>query len=373
MKNSLKFLLNIKLKRPKSLHKTGGFTLIELLVAMIIAALVIAPLLGFMLNILETDRKEQAKANSEQEIKAALDYIAQDLEQAVYIYDNEGLDNNYNASLTSTSGIKNQIPPIATGSAGCSTTTPCVPVLVFWKRSPKENVIKVAPTGANCPPPPPPPGGSTNDNCDDAFVYSLVGYYLIKDNNNPTWSSAARIGRFEITDGVRNPSARVNDPPYIPGPKTQPSAGFAPFKLSGPGIAGTLQQKMNRWQKDSASYTNQTNVLIDYIDQSPQGTTGIPPRMTQQACGELFQDTTTTTPLDLGKLVPSANSINSLGVNNSSFYACVDSANTRAQVFIRGNALARIRNDSPNYSPNAAAYFPTASIQIKGRGFLYTK
>lgn len=364
MKNSLKFLLNIKLKRPKSLHKTGGFTLIELLVAMILAALVIAPLLGFMLNILETDRKEQAKANSEQEIKAALDYIAQDLEQAVYIYDNEGLDNNYNASLTSTSGIKNQIPPIATGSDGCSTTATCVPVLVFWKRAPRENVIPVNTTPGNCP-----PAANGPDNCDDAFVYSLVGYYLIKDTDQ-TWSPAARIGRFEITDGVRNPSALVNDPPYIPGQKNQPSNGFAPFKIGG---AGTLQQKMNRWQKDTGTYNTRTNILIDYIDKSPQGTPGIPLRMTEQACKNLFKDTTTNPPLELGRLVPSANSISSLGVNNSSFYACVDSANTRAQVFIRGNALARIRNDSPNYSPNAAAYFPTASIQIKGRGFLYTK
>jgi len=38
-----------------------------------------------MLNIMDSERKEQAKTTSEQELQSALDYIAGDLEQAVYI------------------------------------------------------------------------------------------------------------------------------------------------------------------------------------------------------------------------------------------------------------------------------------------------
>jgi type II secretory pathway component PulJ len=67
-----------------------GFTLIELLVAMVLAILVVMPLLGFIINILDNDRREQARQH-QQEIQAAVDYIAQDLEQAVYIYDADGL------------------------------------------------------------------------------------------------------------------------------------------------------------------------------------------------------------------------------------------------------------------------------------------
>jgi len=55
------FFFNNKLKASNLTQAPGGFTLIELLVAMILAALVITPLLGFMLNIMDTDRKEQAK------------------------------------------------------------------------------------------------------------------------------------------------------------------------------------------------------------------------------------------------------------------------------------------------------------------------
>jgi len=61
MINPLRFLFNNKLKASNLTQAPGGFTLIELLVAMILAALVITPLLGFMLNIMDTDRKEQAK------------------------------------------------------------------------------------------------------------------------------------------------------------------------------------------------------------------------------------------------------------------------------------------------------------------------
>jgi len=43
---------------------------------------------------------------------------------------------------------------------------------------------------------------------EDSFVYSLVAYYPIKDNQDKDaiWSGAARIGRFQIKDGVQNPT-----------------------------------------------------------------------------------------------------------------------------------------------------------------------
>lgn len=92
MVSTLKFLIKSQLKRSRLVQQVNGFTMIELLIAMILAFLIITPLLGFMVNIMDTDRKEQAKANSEQEIQAALDYIARDLQQAIYIYDADGIE-----------------------------------------------------------------------------------------------------------------------------------------------------------------------------------------------------------------------------------------------------------------------------------------
>jgi len=85
---------------------------------MLLVALVLTPLLTFMLNIMDSERKEQAKTTSEQELQSALDYIAGDLEQAVYIYDDDGLIRN-NSATPADSGIKDQIPPTAPAS-GCN-------------------------------------------------------------------------------------------------------------------------------------------------------------------------------------------------------------------------------------------------------------
>ena len=322
MMDTLRLFLSSQLKRSKLTQKNSGFTLIELLVAMILATLVITPLLGFMVNILDSDRKEQAKATSEQEIQSALDFIAQDLEQAVYIYDADGLKNS---STDNPPGIKDQIPPVAPAS-GCGNTIPnCVPVLVFWKREPRQDVL---------------PNG------DDTFVYSLVAYYLIQGNNsNGTWSDVARIGRFQIRDGVKNPITPFNtdgSTKYIDDPikgSQDPSQGFQIFDLTQPGF--TIKEKMNLWQKKkNEKYTDQTLILVDFVDKSTTGTVN--------CSGSLFA--TTSAP---------------------GFYACVDSSKTLAQVYIRGNSLARISKDPKDAICNSqSVYCPTASIQIRGRGLL---
>ena len=322
MMDTLRLFLNSQLKRSKLTQKASGFTLIELLVAMVLATLVITPLLGFMVNIMDSDRKEQAKATSEQEIQSALDFIAQDLEQAVYIYDANGLNNN-STTNPATSGIKDQIPPVASAS-GCGNTIPnCVPVLVFWKREPKQGVL---------------PYG------DDTFVYSLVAYYLIQGNNsNGIWSDVARIGRFQIRDGVKNPITPFNpdgSTKYIDDPikgLQDPSKGFQLFDLTQPGL--NINEKMNRWQKKpNETYTDQTRILIDFVD----------------------KDTNT-----------KVNCPDNTPVNIPGFYACVDSSKTLAQVYIRGNSLARISKDPKDAICNSqSVYCPTASIQIRGRGLL---
>ncbi|MBE9037706.1 hormogonium polysaccharide secretion pseudopilin HpsC, partial [aff. Roholtiella sp. LEGE 12411] len=236
MMKTLKFLLRSQLTRSRVVQQVGGFTLIELLVAMIMAFLVITPLMGFMINIMNTDRQEQAKANSEQEIQAALDYIARDLQQAIYIYDATGID-----TLSQTTNNGPQIP----------NGTDRVPVLVFWKRELVSQAITV--------------DADPEDNKDDTFVYSLVAYYLIKDSND-TWSKAARIARWQIRDGVADPSSTQTCGKYLAG--KCPDPGFAPFKLDG---IGTLAEKMNAWTKAavvSPAVLPAPIVLVDFIDQT---------------------------------------------------------------------------------------------------------
>lgn len=337
MVSVLKYLLSSQLKSPKEVQKNKGFTLIELLVAMILAVLVITPLLGFMINVLDTDRREQAKATSEQEIQTAIDYISRDLEQAIYVYDADGLTKN---SGDTPQGIKNQIPPVK-AATGCNDTTQCQPILVFWKRKLLEDAITVA-------------NSTAVDQVDDTFVYSLVAYYLINDNSSP-WSKAARIARFEVSDGVQSLGgvtcgSDYPDEKYISG--RCPNPGFKRFDLTL--VGSNLREKMNRWTAASTAYTQQAHVLADFIDQ----TTNNAPLAT---CPTNTTDTTWST------VVPTS---------MTGFYACVETKktlNTTVQVFLRGNALARIQNNSLGYSENNKTYFPSASARVEGRSYLFTR
>lgn len=324
MINSLKFILSIQLKRSGINNTISGFTLIELLVGMIMAILVITPLMAFMINILDTDRKEQAKATSEQEIQAALDYIARDLQQAVYIYDAEGVTRVADTTTIGNSGIKDQIPPLKTASS-CDDVNICKPILVFWKRELIADSVKINPTSS----------ASDVAQKDDGFAYSLIAYYLITNTNN-TWSQEARIGRFQLRGPVNAPNTTVSTG----------DDGFNPPSLNKSGA--TLKNKMNQWQTGlgaSANYSTDNPVitLIDYVSTTGTGTTA------------------------------PCSSPNLVGSTNSGFFACVDANEVLAKVYIRGNALARVQNDNLAYNDNKKSYFPSANIRVQGRGFLFTK
>jgi type II secretory pathway pseudopilin PulG len=346
----LKFLLTYKLKASLPSRKSSGFTLIELLVGLVLAFLIITPLLGFVVNMMDTDRKEQAKASSEQEIQAALDYIARDLDQSFFIYDGWGLDQ-----------IKAKLPKVEDIDANAKGE----PVLVFWKRKFLSKALPVRTKDiTNC----------TNDpntkDCDDAFVYSLVTYYLIqnKNCNNSTWSCTARIGRLELQDALYD----VNNRPTEPVSRDyEASPGLVPIdKLFSQ--SGSLEDQLTNWTNVAPKAGNppQIQTLIDYIDQSPGADPNVPkpdcpttPRSSPPAETELTETDRypyrLVSPQEPPKL--------------TSFYACVeaDPDKTIAQVFIRGNALARIRkNNVPTYVASQSAYFPSANIQSKGRGLV---
>jgi len=305
----------------------NGFTLIELLVSIVISSIVLGSLLSFMTNMLTSERREQAKSTSEQEIQLALDYIARDLQEAIYIYDADGVR-----------AISDRLPH--------AREIDKVPVLVFWKptfvdRNRPVTTIDGITTTVGCLTKLP-----KSDSCSqrDYFVHSLVIYYLIKDRNS-AWSEAARIGRLELQDGIRDTNNSRN---YL----TNPAPGFQLFDLS---QSGTLKDKMNAWQKADTAYEPRKNpieVLVDYIDPSPSDRTPKP-----LDCQNISPD---------AQLVPANTQLaNPLQIN--SFYACVDASRNLAQVYLRGSALMRLEQKA-TYSDSQAVYFPSLNIQVKSRG-----
>lgn len=342
MLKTTNFLLQGWMKFSTRKNRDHGFTLAELLIGLVMAFLVLTPLFGLMISIMNTDEKEQAKTTSEQELQTAIDFITRDLQQAVYIYNSQGVTNNYN-TIAANSGIKDSLPTVTGG----------VPILVFWKQELVSNVIP-----------------TTESKKDDASIYSLVAYYLI---NSPStiWSNTARIARWQINDGVRSPSDTSGvtcNPSYNTSIRfvdadNCPSPGFKPFDLV-----------MNQWQR-SGSFTNDPQVLVDFIDQTPNNqtpnnqTTAPKIKLSCDKAKDANQSSVTITPISSATM--------------TSFYACVsnyaDPTNqgqviSTVQIFIRGNALARIQTSDIDYKDNSQqTYFPTVSAIIQARGSLYTQ
>jgi hypothetical protein len=309
-------------------------------------------MLAFVVDMLNTDRREQVKSNTEQDIQAAVDFIAQDLSQAIYIYDNIDINGGTRGTVTVT-GIKSQLPEFNDPTK--------IPILVFWKRQQIKSSVPInnsIATPINC----------DAINCNDTYVLSLVAYYQFKDNE-ATWCQPSggncptRIARYEIRDGIRKPDpvATDNNLPYYNVSDTkpdtqQPDPAFnKDFDFSKPTVNVTLQAGLT----NNNSGATKPQVLVNYIDHTTPGPT-LSPTECQTALGN------PTDPKDTTKFLDETTLKVSDGATNS-FYACVDTGRNIARVTIRGNSLRRLQADAV-YNPNNSAYFPTATVQVKGRG-----
>jgi hypothetical protein len=353
MKSLLRLLLKSQLQQNRSepAQTDKGMTLVELLVGAIMAFLVITPMLAFVVDMLNTDRREQVKSNTEQDIQAAVDFIAQDLSQALYIYDQAGI-----TAINPTTLLSN--PPA---------NTTATPVLVFWKRQQIKNAVpvKAASTAEplKCIPRVKP--GEAGE-CNDTYVLSLVAYYQFTDTiPDPTWCQPSggpcptRIVRYEIRDGVKNPNSANSANPYYypPDPNTNnpyaPDTAFNPrFDISKP-LVDVIQ---------AGGFTKR-QVLVNYIDHNQVPPTTTTNKECQTALGNP-KDTTGVTPKD----IPEETLRIPLKEKGNSFYACVDTSKNIARVTIRGNSLRRLQPNNADYDANKSAYFPTASVQVQGLG-----
>ena len=152
---------------------TAGFTLTELLATILIGGIVISTLLAVIVEFLQTDQQETARTQIQQEMKAALEYIEEDLRESVYIYPTTNGLPNFGANVT--------------------------PVLAFWKAEPIDEDELPA---------------DSEGECDDNFspealqaecralifrrrAYSLVIYFQSTDSI-PTWEGKSRIRRYEL-------------------------------------------------------------------------------------------------------------------------------------------------------------------------------
>jgi type II secretory pathway pseudopilin PulG len=363
MKSLLRLLLKThhQQNRSNQTQTEKGMTLIELLIGTVMAFLILTPMLAFVVDMLNTDRREQVKSNTEQDIQAAVDFIAQDLSQAIYIYDNnpDPISTPTNAP-SGIPAIKDKLPAPDNG----------IPILVFWKRQQIKSVIPTnsIPPTATKPSECPPPDSDKPAVCNDTYVLSLVAYYEIKETDPKSiWCQPSggncptRIERYEIRDGVKNPNSSDPDNPYYSlteESESPPDPAFnKSFDISKPTVDVTDSTQL----KNLKSGATKPQVLVNYIDHSP-GPTPIDTEECKKALGNPTNTTTVppTEIVDTTLRIPAADTVNS-------FYVCVDTQRNLAKVTIRGNSLRRLQTEA-KYNANSLAFFPTASVQVQGLG-----
>lgn len=227
--NQIKLMLNmVRYWSRKS--STKGFTLPELLMAMVVASIVVYAMLSLVISLLETDQKETAKSQIQTEMTQAMDYIARDLEQAVYIYPGNCLGTSEVTDICK--GLGSQINFTAAG---------VTPVLAFWKleQVPDEEL----PDDCNSVPP------DQQQECiallTGRHTYTLVVYsYQDVGNNHETWDGPIVINRFQLRR-YTNTSTLEQTLGY-----SDPGANFG------------------EWESSAVILMDNNPVLVDSVDQN---------------------------------------------------------------------------------------------------------
>ncbi len=194
------FNLRKRLMRRRRLQKVAsnnqGFTLLELLIALIMSGVIFAGLMTLIVNFLQIDRREAKLDQLQQDTRRAADFIADDLREAIYVYDLALPDPADPDALA----LSDLAPYINADSR---------PVLALWRPVPIEADDELANIEDDNTVTPPVTCNSRYDPDVDAVAeceilkarrasYSLVIYAHRLNEDGEPWQGPARIERYEL-------------------------------------------------------------------------------------------------------------------------------------------------------------------------------
>jgi prepilin-type N-terminal cleavage/methylation domain-containing protein len=273
-----RYLLRLKLKQSSA---SSGFTLLEVIISLVIASIIVSGLLYLVVELLQIDRREIALETVQRDAQRGLDYISDDLKEAVYVYSNPA---------TIAAQLSDLQPDLTAGG---------VPVLAFWRPDAIEATLP-----ANCS-----SEGTNSVTCTllktRRATYTLVVYY--QQPQYGSWSGKSVIKRYELKQ--YEDLARTGATRY-----TQRAGYRDPI-----GATGTL---FETWTRDGTATAGSRSVLIDYVDALIPTTTVAD----QVNCPTLINSVNT--PLT-GQTITANDYIRvpSTAANTTSFYACVRNPN----------------------------------------------
>lgn len=357
-----------KRKRPmlSPERKTAGFTLTELLVVVAIAGVIVSALMALVVELVGTEQRESTRTETQRSMQRALNYIAADLRQAVYIYGDEA---NPQDAASSPSYI-NYLPDEFVDDD-------FRPVLAFWKPRSIDLEKRIAsgsglPDFDDC-------LTTFPDNNDDQDVrlrrecqsiwkqrraYSLVVYFQVpNDEGNPDgkWKGQSRIARYELFKydnlNSNNATAVFDRTPGFVDPAELGSDAFQSWPYSGTVDCQDTACVDDLGAPGDPSFAdNPPDVLVDFVD-APDEVRNGEPTTCENLGGSAGQY----------KRVPSADAGNPKASN--SFFICLRDTNgvlgesQDVIVYLRGNANGRAGSTTDSF-------LPTLQTRITMRGII---
>jgi prepilin-type N-terminal cleavage/methylation domain-containing protein len=317
-----------------------GFTLTELLVVTIIGGLLISGLMGLVIELLTTDARETARTETEQEMNMAIDYIARDIREAIYVYDGACLAATDVPGKTE--GASEQCAGLFNGKVIPPDNS--TPILAFWR-------LEDLPDNLN-------DGGSDEDGISyiAGRTYTLVIYFLTKNQPDEPWKGKARIQRYALkqydSSGAINFKAEEFEPSRKVGFLSWPQDSEGGELRAGQGIDATSAV-----------------TLIDFVDSrginDPDLQKSLGGNQTKIDCGDGYV------------LTPSKATLPGEKGDVRNFYACVkvpvelspttDSETTgefnqKVLLFLRGNASGK-----PGIKSANEGFMPAIETQVLNR------
>lgn len=332
------------LSKARQKSANSGFTLTEILVSMIVAGIIMSGLMTVMVELLTSDARETARNETQQEMQMAMDYIAADIREAVFVYDGNCLDG--------------QTAACGEGALFNSLDVPnpddTVPILAFWKLDdlPPQAMGQCNFNNLDDP-------NTAHIPCISGRMYTLVVYFFTRNNvdeaggGSGPWAGMGRIRRAEHRqfDGQGNLNSN-----YIP--------------------LGSSNSGFESWPNGETVQMSTPLTLVDFVDDRPMDVIA----QQQDVAG-----------MDVScppnyNLTPSENTLSEGFGGMRNFYACVldevgrreeareqersqdDTAfNQRVILFIRGNAAGKpgIRSANEGFMPAIQTQVVNRSVPRK--------
>jgi prepilin-type N-terminal cleavage/methylation domain-containing protein len=268
-------LLSLYLKADRVSGHTAGFTLVELLVALIVSTIMVTILLGSAVQLMGTNQREAARSDTQRDVQAALDYIARDMREAVYVYDGDclkGTGTKVISPATATAaadicpGILQRLPPELNSTSN-------LPILAFWRVDPLPEpmtqpggVCRIAQTAATAFTP-----------CSSRSMYTLV-VYSVNTDNAATWAGRSRITRYQLPQYSYSGSSTVSITTGWLSPVAESAFLTWPRAASivtRDGLTITQAEVDNKSVPAGRAADWDNKVLVDFIDDNRNGSRGV--------------------------------------------------------------------------------------------------